>query len=1003
MNKKISGFFIIFILSISIALLVPPSHMQANPLPDLGSYQYGIEEKYWQQDVHYWIDVTLDTKSHILSGKEKLLYRNNSPDTLDRIYMHLYPNAYRDKAPQMVKDFMKETLIFLVGLSEEMRSWIEIESFAVNGDTVRFDVNGTILECELKELLLPGDSLSIEISFKEKIRRRVGRAGYMGRHYDLAQWYPKMVVYDKNGWHPDQFRIGEFYGEFATYNVSISLPEDYVVVATGVPVSGDPGWDRARMEAGGPISKHAKQQMARWGKHKTDRKRGTTPTKKVTFHAENVHDFAIVADPTFIMQDTLYSNVDIKVFYRIWNHSWQDSVLARTIRTVRWLEEIAGPFPYRHLYVVDCPTMGGMEYPMLVMNGGAEESLIMHEVGHQYFYGALANDERAEAWLDEGFTQYQTFWYEEKHFGPYGRKKEKIPFPMSLFPTEKMWEGLAGSIIDLKRRGFDERISTPAHELENYTLMSYVKAPLFLRALKFRVGEETFEKILKTYYERWKFKHVDEESFKSICEELSSLDLDEFFRQWLHTTKDCDYSIKNFKVKKLEDGYIAKVKIERKGDAIMPLTLAFKLKNGNTAIDTLNGFLRTIEKDFRFEVEPVSVAINPDNEILDIYMLDNFYPRRRRLSLDVPFNTYYPDDAFDYRIIPIVFYNKVDGVKLGMRLRSSYDNFYKRFTLQSLYNLKSKTVDFYTKFENPAGYFGRDASFMMEGYKREGRQGATIKLNKILRKSLRDGLAKHLSFYLTYDELRDSSYVFEKTYSKGANFKGGLSISMFPKTDVFSSSIKLSLERSVWGSDFNYERFILDTRLKPSRYYFLPLKLSLRFFYGHSSIDPSMQERFHLAQAGVREKEKHFWLRSRGAFPNNYYNNFYVPGDGNLRGYYNADFAFKKLFASNLELDIPLTPKKRGMRGMGMFSPPRLFLFFDWGKVLDERPEDALPTWARSYIKDDVFDHIIYNFGVGFKLSKLSVQFPIYLSNPSISEEEEKWKFRWIVGFDSLF
>ena len=146
-----------------------------------------------------------------------------------------------------------------------MRSWIEIESFVVNGDTLGFDVEGTILECKLKELLPPGDSLSIEISFKEKIRRRVGRAGYMGRHYDIAQWYPKMVVYDRKGWHPDQFRIGEFYGEFATYDVSISLPEDYVVVATGVPVSGDPGWDRARMEAGGPISKHAKAQMARRG------------------------------------------------------------------------------------------------------------------------------------------------------------------------------------------------------------------------------------------------------------------------------------------------------------------------------------------------------------------------------------------------------------------------------------------------------------------------------------------------------------------------------------------------------------------------------------------------------------------------------------------------------------------------------------------------------------------------------------------------------------------
>ena len=153
----------------------------------------------------------------------------------------------------------------------------------------------------------------------------------------------------------------------------------------------------------------------------------------------------------------------------------------------------------------------------------------------------------------------------------------------------------------------------------------------------------------------------------------------------------------------------------------------------------------------------------------------------------------------------------------------------------------------------------------------------------------------------------------------------------------------------------------------------------------------------------MREREKHFWLRSRGAFPNNYYNNFFVSGDGNLRGYYDADFAFKKLFASNIELDIPLIPKKRGMRRMGMFSPPGAFLFFDWGRVLDERPEEAIPSWARRYINEDAFDHLVYDFGIGFKLSRLSIQFPIYLSNPSLSGEKDKWKFRWIVGFDSLF
>jgi len=986
---------IIVFVFLSIGI-VPPPCAKADPAA------YGIEN-YWQQDVSYSINVSLDTDNHFLSGREKVFYRNNSPDTLRRFYMHLYPNAYREKVPQLVRDFMKGTMFFFVGLPESMRGWIDIDTLMVDGKGLDFQVDGTILECELPEPLLPGDSITIDLSFREKIRRRVGRAGYMGRHYDIAQWYPKMVVYDRYGWHPDQLRMGEFYGEFATYDVSITLPEDYIIAATGEPVEGDPGWERAKSETGGAMSGKAGSMMKRrHGSGAPKKENKPEKSKTVRFHAENVHDFALVADPTFVMEDTLYNGVRIMSFYRMWNRSWKDSVLARTVRTVKWLESIAGPFPYRLLYVVDSPTRGGMEYPMLVMNGGTDEGLILHEVGHQYFYGCLANDERREAWLDEGFTQFQTFWYAEEHYGPYGTKEDERPFPYNLFPRYRMWEGIARPVIELKRQGYDERIATPAQELSNYTMMEYIKAPLFLRALRYMVGEDTFREILKTYYERWKFKHVDEESFLSVCEELSGMDLSEVFRQWLHSTKDCDYRLAKFKVSKGGDGYRAKVVIERKGEVMMPLTLAFRLKNGNTVTRFVDGFLRTIEEEFTFSEKPLSVAINPDNEILDIYLLDNFYPRRRHFTLDLPFNDYHPQDAFEYRFLPIGYYNDIDGGKIGLRLRGGYDDYYRKFTLQALYGFESGKVDFYASLEHPLKYFGRDASIYMDGYAREGRQGALLRINKIRRKYLHDPLAKHLSFYLSYNELIDSSYVYEKTYSDGRNLKGGFGLAIYPRTDIFSSSLEVLADRSILGSKYNYEKLSIDARISPSRYYPLPLKLNLRFFYGRTTMDPPLQERFHLAGAGTAARERYFWLRSVGAFPGDYYNNFHLPGDGNLRGYFDADFAFKELFASNIELDLPVPfPGGRGFRRM---IKPRLYLFYDWGKVMDKRPMEAVPEGSDFISTDEnPFDSILYDFGVGIKVWKFHINLPLYLSEPSLSGEKEKWKLRWTVGFSGLF
>ncbi|UCF05823.1 MAG: M1 family metallopeptidase [bacterium] len=984
-------------------------HCQEGPAP--GSLEQDLplpvlSDRYWQQKADYEIHVTLDPSEHTLTGTETITYTNNSPDTLDIFYLHLYPNAYRDRTSQLIRDYMKGTFFFFVGLPKSWRGWIDVTALSVDDTETEFTVDGTILESAFPIPLAPGKTATIELTFTEKIRKRRGRAGYRGRHYDLAQWYPKMVVYDKRGWHPDQFRQGEFYGEFGTFDVHITLPEEYVVAATGVPVSGDPGWEKnpLRRGGGGGSGMHPMgggphgHSMSAGGGEDTE----VDDTKTVHFRAEKVHDFAWSADPTFVVQDTTYNDIHVMSIFRSWNRSWADSVLVRTLRSVRWLEGITGPYPYPQLSIVDCPTHGGMEYPMFVMNGNADEGLIFHEVGHIYFYAALANNERDEAWLDEGLTQYQTFWYTERRFGPNGEPQDRI-FPFSLFPRGTMYERLARPVINLHRTDFAERVATPAHEFQNsYHTSVYVKAPLFLRALHYTVGDENFRKILTTYFERWKFKHVDEEAFRSVCEEISEMDLKDLFKQWLHSTKDCDYRISRFKVKQADEGYTAEVKINRKGELIMPITLAFRLKNGNTVTEREDGYLRTFEKTYTFDTKPVSLSINPDNEILDIYQIDNHAPRRRDLTIDIPFvNTYYPPDAFSYRFAPTGYYNDIDGGKAGMRLRGSYDNTYKRFVLQVLYGIESEQVDVYGSFAHPLKYFGRDCHLSANGFYREGRQGAFLNISKILRNSLADPLPKHLDFWASYHEITDLDYVFPFTYEEGRTVKLGLRAAVAPKTDLFATSFSFTLDRTIWWSDFEFEKTSMEAKLWPARRYPLPVRLYLRFFLGYSSIDPPMQERFNLAGAGVLDKERYFWLRSVGAFPKDYYNNFHLPGDANLRGYYDGDYSFSRIFASNVELQVPC-PLPIGRRLLRRVRP-RLFAFYDWGKVMDKHPMEAFPGGVPPGLDETVFDGIIFDFGVGLRLWRIYGEFPLYLSNPEIAGETDEWDFRWKVGFWSLF
>jgi hypothetical protein len=948
----------------------------------------------FQQHVDYIIRINLDTETKMASGSETVQYTNNSPDTLSEFYLHLYPNAFRSKDSELYRYYARRFNWVIRDIPKDKRSYMNLHDVTVGGEPVTVDVDDTIAHLTLPQPLPPGGTMEIRLRFEGKVRKRFYRAGYVGNHYDFAQWYPKVVVYDQNGFHPDKHKAGEFYGEFGTFDVSIDLPSRFVVAATGTVVEGDPGWD---YNNGGAIKKS-----------------DDASRKTVRFHAENVHDFAWCANPSFVVQDTTWNGIAVRSFYRKKNEgAWKDATLTHAVRSLEWLTEKVGPYPYPQLSIVDVPSNYGMEYPMLAMNGRASESLVLHEVGHVYFYGILGNDERAEAWLDEGFTTFQTTWYLNERYGPYGDTRNWNWY-QKITPQYKLWEGYRQNVVDLYFRGYDERVSKRAEDFDNsYSVHVYNKAALFLNAIRYVTGDEDFAIILNNYYDRFKFKHVNEASFREICEEYAQTDLSNEFEQWLHTRKVVDYKLDEVKSQPRADGgFDVSVKIKRKGELFLPIEVVFELENGELQSFRVEGRLRTIEKTFQLPTKPKRTAINPKNEITDVDLRDNFKPRQRDFQVDWPNNFYYPEWGYQYRHRPGAWYNDVDGLKAGYLLRASYKGMAPRIRAGVYYGFLSERVDFTVRYEHPLELFDHRGLLHVSGYKMEGREDFTTFLRFRRRVKLMDppthefiiGFNSHVLTdpdYLVAPDIYDTNQI-----DLGPYFTYNIS----PQIDVFSTRFDFDLKigREWWGGDFKYERFTSTARFY-SRPGFVPIDFRWRLFLGMMGGETPLQEKYQLAGAGPLEQEKHFWLRSSGAVPD--WLNYHEGGDGNLRGYYGGTFGVDRLATTNIEAGTPLPLFALERITKPLVGPISWYGFYDVGAIMDEN--NPIPSSERvSELVDlGVLTWTLQDAGIGFMSRRkwpfwdltLRLDFPIWVSYPIINGEEDKLKYRYLFSIRAAF
>ncbi|HEX7846117.1 MAG TPA: M1 family metallopeptidase, partial [Chitinophagaceae bacterium] len=443
------------------------------------------QQTYWQQEVNYKIDVSLDDKEHSLKGNASIQYINNSPDKLDFIWFHLWPNAYKSDNSAYAKQIFRD--------GDGKKRWKEMKdkgyidglSFTVNGEKATAEPdpeNIDIVKLVLPKPLQTGEKITIATPFTVKIPTYSSRSGRVDKSYIMCQWYPKPAVYDRKGWHPIPYLDqGEFYSEFGSFDVSLTVPSAYVIGATGVLQNSD---ERNKYIELGNLNRVGNTKVLKYSPLNSN------PTKTLQFKGENIHDFAWFADKDFVIRyDTaqLASGKIIDVFtygYEKGNEHWAKSV-AYVEDAVRRYSNWIGEYAYPVVQAVEGPKnvmSGGMEYPMitLITSPGADEprldAVIAHEVGHNWFYGMLASNERTHAWMDEGINTYYQFRYEAEKYKANSIFGNVLPKEVK----EKPLDQFIGTIyMALSQIPMEEAVETPSADFsdkEKYGLIVYVKA-----------------------------------------------------------------------------------------------------------------------------------------------------------------------------------------------------------------------------------------------------------------------------------------------------------------------------------------------------------------------------------------------------------------------------------------------------------------------------------------------------------------------------------------------
>lgn len=504
-----------------------------------GATPLAAQERYhpFQQEVSYTVEATLDEGSDVLTGHARLRYANRAPTSLHRLYFHQYLNAFRPDS-----EWSRYDLRFGVTTFQELgpddHGFERITAFVVDGRPVTpvypFAPDSTVFYVELDRPLAAGASLTADIRWTARLATEPRRQGREGRHYNWAHWYPRIAVFGADGWeYRPHIRPGELNGTFGSYDVTLDLPADQVLGATGVPVQGDPGWAAVAVASSEPPL-YLRDAYAVCDQHAARDKYAArdaeplgllvgdpaTGRKRVRWRAEDVHNFAWSTSPDYVYKGGRWRDTPIHLLWEPSSPRWDaERVMRQQKDALDWLAEIFGEYAWPQITVTDRIEGGATEFPMLYMTSGGA---VVHETMHMVAHGILANNEWREGWLDEGMASFLTNWFREAQ----GQDPQAV------------WGAAEARIARMDAAGRSEPVGLPADRFSSfqmYQTMTYTKGSLFFRALRDMLGEDTFRRGLREYYQRFRFRQVTGADFRAVMETVSGQDLEGFFHEWLHT------------------------------------------------------------------------------------------------------------------------------------------------------------------------------------------------------------------------------------------------------------------------------------------------------------------------------------------------------------------------------------------------------------------------------------------------------------------------------------
>ncbi|MBT5858363.1 MAG: M1 family metallopeptidase, partial [Flavobacteriales bacterium] len=515
-------------------------------------------QDYFQQETRYIINVELNDKNHSLIAEETIEYTNNSPDDLDVLWFHLWPNAYKNNSSALAKHELEGGSTELWNSYEEDRGLISDLNFSVNGKKVSWQYHPEHIDiCKLilNKPIRAGESVTIKTPFKVKIPdAKFSRLGHVNQSYMITQWYPKPAVYDKNGWHIMPYLSqGEFYSEFGSFDVSITLPLNYTIGATGdLQNKGE----HYRLDELAEIADTITNFGTSLSFPESDKR-----TKTVRYTQEKVHDFGWFADKRFnVLKGEVklpHSGRTVTLYTMFTNneaHLWKNSI-EYMHDAVYYYSLWNGDYPYNYCTAVDgtIAAGGGMEYPNVTVIGASGtakglETVIMHEVGHNWFYGILGSNERDHAWMDEGINSYNEHRYMRTKYPGYSML-ESFPnkYKKLLDIEDATNKNIMGELMYFMGAwtAKDQPIDFPSADYTgmNYGGIVYMKSAICFDYLAAYLGQELFDECMKDYFETWKFKHPHPKDLKAIFENNTGKDLSWFFDNMIPTTNQLDYSI----------------------------------------------------------------------------------------------------------------------------------------------------------------------------------------------------------------------------------------------------------------------------------------------------------------------------------------------------------------------------------------------------------------------------------------------------------------------------